>query len=531
MEVLTNSIIFTMVIKSQKFYAFARSGILEKESGSIQFPMVLSHDDLVSGFENFTIAGEICERKEIGNGSEAITYLESENFIVLQGVLQNRIGASSLISTVMRAKELLGYNKLLYVPGISDPYIIPAMFYLGVDVFDDLAAQIEGVNHTSYTTFGRVKVEKDSSLENSEFLRKEVELLGIACENDMLIEAVEKFNVSHKNTEILRKLQNNHYEKYENMYPRATPAIFAGTLNSLGRPDIVRYNRYIREEYAKPNNARVALFIPCSAKKPYSHSRSHMALIEAIGKYRKYVHEIIVSSPIALVPRDLEEAYPPAFYDIPVTGKWYYEEIESIRKSMESFTRRNAYESIIFFLPEDMKFIEDFNMPNSEFITWDKKKENPFDVLLERLSSINMDTGPRRDYLMEKLSSVAAYQFGNWIVPYIQKMKLIKSYNQFMLSSSGKPNLIYNEKHGKLTINREGAWMFLKESKFCVEIDNFRPTASVYGMGVLGSTPEVRREDEVVVHHNGEFRGVGVAKMPHDLLGKVKKGIAIKMRN
>jgi archaeosine synthase len=523
--------ICTLVIKSQKFFAFARSGILEKDSGTIQFPMILSHNELVSDFENFNIAGESCERMELKNGNESFSYLESENFIVPKGVLQNRISASSLINTIMMTKKLLGYDKLLYIPGISDPYILPALYYLGVDVFDELTADIEGINHTSYTMFGRVVVDRDSSLENREFMRKEVKLLGIACEKDMLIEAVEKFNVSHKNTEILRKVQNNHYELYEKMYPRTTPAIFAGTLDSLGRPDIVRYNRYIRENYIKPNNAKIALFIPCSAKKPYSQSRSHRALIEAIGKYRKYVHEIIVSSPIALVPRELEETYPPSFYDIPVTGRWYSEEVESIRKSIQYFIKRNEYDSSIFFLPEDMKFIENFEIPNSVYITWDKKKENPFDTLLEQLSQIRMDNGSRRDYLMEKFSSVAAYQFGNWIVPYILKMKVMKSYNQFMLSSSGKPNLIYNDKLGKLTINREGAWMFLKESKFCIEIDNFRPTASVYAMGVLGSTPEVRREDEVVVHHNNELRGVGIAKMPHELLGKVKKGIAIKMRN
>src|SRR2546425_6401001 len=44
---------------------------------------------------------------------------------------------------------------------------------------------------------------------------------------------------------------------------------------SLTRPEIVRFRRRIRERYGKPPSSRVLVLLPCSARKPYSTSRSH----------------------------------------------------------------------------------------------------------------------------------------------------------------------------------------------------------------------------------------------------------------
>ena len=34
------------------------------------------------------------------------------------------------------------------------------------------------------------------------------------------------------------------------------------------------------------------------------------------------IHEVIITSPLGIVPRELEIVYPAASYDIPVTGIW-----------------------------------------------------------------------------------------------------------------------------------------------------------------------------------------------------------------
>ena len=62
-----------------------------------------------------------------------------------------------------------------------------------------------------------------------------------------------------------------------------------------------------------------------------------------------------------------------------------------------------------------------------------------------------------------------------------------------------------------------------------VEIDDFKPTANIYPVGILSSTDDIGIEDEVVVVHNGEIRGVGGSKMPSIAMRELKKGVAVKM--
>src|SRR5438094_9701488 len=108
---------------------------------------------------------------------------------------------------------------------------------------------------------------------------------------------------------------------------------------SLHRPEIVRFRRRIRERYRKPPSARVLLLLPCSARKPYSASRSHRRFREAIQACRNpsVVHEVIVTSPLGLIPRELERFYPAGAYDIPVTGDWSRDHAAIVAEARAAF--------------------------------------------------------------------------------------------------------------------------------------------------------------------------------------------------
>ena len=100
-----------------------------------------------------------------------------------------------------------------------------------------------------------------------------------------------------------------------------------------------------------------------------------------------------------------------------------------------------------------------------------------------------------------------------------------------MLVKDGKPCLVFNEQLGKFTINKiSGQWL-LDNGSFAVEIDDFKPTANIYSVGVTGVTDDVRPEDEVVLHYKGQVRGVGIAKMSGKAMVDLKKGVAVKVRN
>ncbi|WP_075057709.1 hypothetical protein [Thermogymnomonas acidicola] len=99
------------------------------------------------------------------------------------------------------------------------------------------------------------------------------------------------------------------------------------------------------------------------------------------------------------------------------------------------------------------------------------------------------------------------YQFGDWILPYLREARVVRQFNQDMLVVNGKPYLVYNKDMGKFTVHRNAASIFVENSKFLVGIDDFKPTANVYAVGVRSATEDIRQEDEVVIHHEGEVRG------------------------
>ncbi|SJK84590.1 DUF5591 domain-containing protein [Cuniculiplasma divulgatum] len=521
------------MIKSQSFFAYSRSGYIDINGKEIEFPSVLDSNTVQIKEDQISLMGENATKRDINIGKRNITIAETNDFIVplINPFFLKR--SRQTVNLILDIKKNVGYDKLLYIPGISDPYLIPQLFMLGIDLFDDVNADIEGSHGTLYTMMGRIYNGEDDSKANGKFLQELVSLLKKGVESMTLMEMVERWNISSKAREIIRMLMDEKSGEFEKVYPRTTGSVIAGGLESLERPDIARFNRYVLEDYIKPNNLETILFLPCSARKPYSQSKSHREIFEALGSLRRHINEVIVTSPITLVPRELEETYPAGFYDIPVTGNWFMEEKENIIRSIKSFVSKNQYKNTIFFLPEDMLFVKERLNLNEDFILWRKGNDNQFDELKERISRIHAeeDSRGRRDFMREKLLSIARYQFGEWILPHIDGLKINRMFNQFMLVDGNKPFFVFNERLGKFTIHKNAAELFIKARKFLVEIDDFKPTASIYAMGVKDCTEDVRQEDEVVIHHSGTVRGTGIAKMSKEVMMNTHKGVAVKVRN
>ncbi len=519
------------MIKTQSFFGYARTGILKIKEDEMKFPMLIGSGEFNFASGTFSLLGEEGTLKEVNLLNQKVNLYETENFFIMAMDPLFLLRSRKTVKLLTTLKELIGYDKLLYIPGISDPYIIPQLFALGVDVFDEINAKLEEAHGTFYTMFGRTSEKHEYDESNSEFIERMLQHLSTGITNLTLMEMVERWKISAKGIEVMRRIVEEHKDKFELVYPRFTGSILASDLSSMNRPDVLRFNEYVAHEYRQPEGLDTALFIPCSARKPYSSSKSHIALREALGSRMKFIHEIVLTSPLSVVPIELDEAYPPGFYDIPVTGKWYTEEQVAILRTMESFLRNNSYRRIILFLPEDMEFVAEHMKDRARFIKWDKSAEEPFKSLLEFIDEDEVKSPPRRDWEREKLLAMASYQFGSWIGEYLKDMKVNRMFNQFMLSLGNKPYLILNQKAGKLTIHKNAADIFLKSGKFLVEIDDFKPTANIYAMGIKDCSQDIRQEDEIVIHHNGEVRGTGIAKMSASVMKHTSRGIAIKVRN
>jgi archaeosine synthase len=106
------------------------------------------------------------------------------------------------------------------------------------------------------------------------------------------------------------------------------------TINCLGalsylRPDFQIFREMVIDTFTPEPETQLIIILPCSSKKPYSDSKSHKKFATAIRKYPDFPNfqEIIITSPLGAIPRQLENVYPVNSYDISVTGFWDEEEL------------------------------------------------------------------------------------------------------------------------------------------------------------------------------------------------------------
>ena len=93
----------------------------------------------------------------------------------------------------------------------------------------------------------------------------------------------------------------------------------------------------------------VLLILPCSARKPYFKSSSHKRFFNTLRELDNHLafHVVSVTSPLGLVPRELEFCYPAAHYDIAVTGNWNASEVEMLRAQLAKLNPKQHYAKAI----------------------------------------------------------------------------------------------------------------------------------------------------------------------------------------
>lgn len=78
------------------------------------------------------------------------------------------------------------------------------------------------------------------------------------------------------------------------------------------------FNVLERDDYEAGREA-VLLFVPCSQTKPYSNSRTHRAVEDAIAGWNEHVHKVTVSGMYGPVPREFEKTSPVMSYEYVLT--------------------------------------------------------------------------------------------------------------------------------------------------------------------------------------------------------------------
>jgi archaeosine synthase len=435
---------------------------------------------------------------------------------------------------LIRLKEHLPADTAWYAPGTALPSNVHILCYSGFDLFDFIAVDLKTAQHLFCLPEGEFPEEtietgvcdckgcreRDLKTHNRLALQREIALFTRFIADQQTREFVEaRSRMLAAHVAILRHL-DRHYPFMEQRLPVARSGrLGAMSGESLKRPEVVRFADRVLWRYSPPT-ADVAVLLPCSARKPYSVSQSHRKFSEAIGGRGL---ELIVTSPLGLVPREIERIYPAAHYDIPVTGYWDREELAFTAGSVADFLKKHRFRRVIAHLEggalEAARMaagIAGISMEESC-----NKRPAAGEALRDLVAMLEGERTVRHDPVRGTLS----WQFGvtvdtsgmsvRWKPPHL----MVRRGKEYLFSLDPGTGLLRPTFAG---------WKYIP-SVYRVRIDDFIPQGDILAPGVISADPDIREGDEVLVE-GPQALATGRAAMGAAEMGSSARGVAVRVR-
>ncbi|MGY5863828.1 MAG: DUF5591 domain-containing protein [Candidatus Thorarchaeota archaeon] len=359
---------------------------------------------------------------------------------------------------------------------------------------------------------------------------------------------------THNNTvmaSLLRTLDKNLYTFAEEF----TSTVGSGILPLIGpesynSPAVRRFREFVADRYIPPPGKQIVLLLPCSARKPYSDSKSHKRIAEVtsivLGGIQARVSEAILTSPLGLVPRELERIYPAAQYDIPVTGDWDTEEITIGAKALSTHLKKFDESAVVIAHVSggylDIVRAAESDIEQSIIYTTHENRatsreslENLQETLTEMKDALSIPNEPRTT-LREIVSATADYQFGNGagnlLVPKEAKLKG-KPYKMILCRIGDEQACSYVAESGNLSLTLEGGKRIASLGRYWVRLDvKSIKGGSIFAVGIQEADSAIRPGDEVIVINNSdEVIGVGRSEMSGREMCELNRGRAVTLRH
>ena len=453
-----------------------------------------------------------------------------------------------LVASIVKIREMTPPDSALYAPALATPANLALLVYLGVDLVDGARIVVDGLLGRYHLRDGVWPVEalkelpcrcpfcraleegQDPKLvaeHNQLKLEEELSMVKTMIRSGTLREYAERqVRVAPEETAALRLLDQE--QRYlERRTPTARRSVmYANCAESLQRVEVTRFAERVLERYRAPESD-VLLLLPCSARKPYSTSRSHRLFASALGEARRRLHELILTSPLALVPRELEEVYPAASYDVPVTGRWDLLEREWLTRCLDAYLEQNRYRRIVAHIEGELEeAVVDSGI--DAVYTGGGTGAEALQRLSEAVAEATCDARPLEGFLIQKFRALADYSFGLGA-----GRDLLAGGARVRgreLQSDDRRTLAALTPNGTIALSPEGARRLLPRGGYVVEIGDFVPKGDVLAPGVARADDQIRPGDEVIVTGEKAF-GVGRAKMSGWEMVEATRGIAVELRH
>ena len=468
---------------------------------------------------------------------------DSADVVVVPNAYELRKDPRRIVDVVVRLREAAGFGRLLCMLGIGEPSTVAILSYMGVDLFDDSLPRAAGLERVLLMPEAEVAMgDGDVAGANVDYMEAELAKVRMFIRADRLRELADQRSFSSpSNVALLRLYDQNAYGYAEETCSTVGCRFSCNSTQALRRPDLKRYRDRMRD-YRKPEHKRILLLLPCSAKKPYHISKTHRAFASAIhtAQHDTLVHEVIVTSPLGMVPRELDACYPANSYDIPVTGEWKCEERAMIREMVGSLIQQ-GYDKVICHLGDDYELVEGLAEMECTVVgdpTSPKSLENLDKAL--RAAAKGMEPA---DYLVDRNNLARGpleFQFGRDIADLLMdentyaigKFPYWKFIREDPEDRKKKTQLgMMTPERGMVSLTLEGAEILAEAGYATVEIMDFELKGNLFAVGVIRADPRIRIGDEAIIVCDGQVRGVGVAMMCGREMTDLKRGIAVKVRH
>ncbi len=299
------------------------------------------------------------------------------------------------------------------------------------------------------------------------------------------------------------------------------------TKESYNRVEVKRWHERIKERYFPPECIKLTILLPCSARKPYSKSRSHKKFIKIIKEASKekytIVHEVILTSPLGIVPRELEEYYPASAYDIVTTGHWIHEEIKILEELLNDYIRKSRTKILGYLKDEYKKILEKYN-----FDIIDISEENSEKKLMKRIEEILEEYNPVSVEVREDLNirSMLRFQFGGKILKYLNG-RLSRRNRKIYINEE---EIAYINNYGYIIFNINSIKYFEGYDEYFVEIRKLPNWDEIPGKYVENVDLKIRAGDCVFIKYKGRIIGTGIARISAYAMMKCKNSPVVKIK-
>ena len=475
-------------------------------------------------------------------------------------VLANATGvvghAAAFVEAMTEAREALPADGALYLSGVATPTNVATLVYAGADLVDADRAVIRGTEGRYLTADGhqfledlnelpcacpacqvpRAEFDRTDCVEhNVNALAAELRRVRRRIRDGRLRDYIEG-QARHDQwlTATFRRLDQE-YAYLEQRTPVVRGAeLTAATDDTIRRVEIQRFANRVTNRYRNRFDAPLVL-VPCSATKPYSESQSHEQFHDAI---RWRGHVVSMTSPIGVVPQELETTYPAQHYDSVVTGEWSATEVEFVADVLEAYLRRNDYPRVVAHVPEGG--YSDIVERATADLDYDPRftvADHPTtaDSLAALAGALEgEDSYRKREREHNTVRALADYQFGDGAGDAVfGEFRTGARYPKLRVTDAdGEQLAVMVPNYGVLSLTLAGArrWVDSGVPVKRVEIDDFVPHGSVLAPGVVDASEAIRPGDEVVVEGPSAF-GVGRAAMSGPEMVESTRGIASEVRH